>query len=354
MSQSTHFRPETLERFVVVLMTKLGLPNNDARTVASALVQADLGGVPTHGLGRLPNYIARLQKGLVNPRPAIRFVREFGATALLDADNAMGQVAAAHAMRSAIRMAEEFGIGLVAVRGSNHFGAASFYCDMAVAAGMVGLALSNTPPGMAPHGGRAAFLGTNPIGIGIPTDSAPPISIDMATSTAARGHVLKAQREGRSIPLGWAVDAAGEPTSDPDAALAGALLPLGGAKGYGLALAVEVLCGVLAGAAVGPEMPSFFDDWEQPSNVGHVLGAINVGAFAEPRAFRQRTDQLIHDIKQVPPAAGFEAVLVPGERRARTAAQRRSQGVELASATIAQLNRLAEELGLPLLAADAP
>jgi len=354
MSEPMRFRPQTLERFATDLLVQLGLPEEDAALTAKALVQADLDGVETHGLGRLPNYVARLQKGLVNPKPHMTFVRQLGATALLDADNGMGQVAAARAMGEAIRLAKQFGTGWVAVRNSNHFGTTSFYCDMAVAANMIGFALSNTPPGMAPYGGREALLGTNPIGIGIPAGKATPISVDMATSAAARGHVLKAKREGKSIPLGWAIDRDGAPTTDPNAALGGALLPMAGAKGYGLALAVEALCGVLAGAGVGREIPSFFDDWERPSNVGHLLGAINIATLADPAEFARRTDQLIHQIKDVPPAAGHDAVLIPGERRARSAVQRRSAGVPLTAAVVQQLASIAHELGLPPLEADAP
>jgi LDH2 family malate/lactate/ureidoglycolate dehydrogenase len=354
MSAHTRFKPETLERFATDLLVRLNLPDADAALTARALAQADLDGVETHGLGRLPNYVARLQKGLVNPQPHMTFVRQVGATALLDADNGMGQVAAARAMEAAIRLAEQFGTGWVAVCNSNHFGTASFYCDMAVAAGMIGFALSNTPPGMAPYGGREALLGTNPIGIGIPAGEATPISVDMATSAGARGQVLKAGREGKPIPPGWAIDRTGAPTTDPNAALVGALLPMGGAKGYGLALAVEALCGVLAGAAVGREIPSFFDDWERPSNVGHLLGAINVAAFADLAEFGRRIDQLIDEIRRVPPAVGHEAVLIPGERRARSAAQRRSSGVPLAAAAVEQLASIAHALGLSPLEADAP
>ncbi len=352
MSEPVRFRSETLERFATDLLMRLGLPQADAVLTAWALVQADLEGVETHGLGRLPNYVARLQKGLVNPTPQMKIVRQIGATALLDSDNGMGQVAAARAMGEAIRLAEQFRTGWVAVRNSNHFGAASFYCSMAVEVGMIGFAFSNTPPGMAPYGGREAFLGTNPIGIGIPTGTATPISIDMATSAVARGQILKAKRNGTPIPLGWALDCDGAPTTDPAAALHGALLPMAGAKGYGLALAVEVLCGVLTGAGVGPEIPSFFDNWEQPSNVGHLIGALNIAAFVDLAAFCRRADQLIHDLRQVPPAVGHEAVLIPGERRAKLAKRRRSAGVPLAPTAIQQLSRIAAELGLPPLTAD--
>lgn len=346
MSEPQRYAAADLERLAAGLLGALGLPQADAALTARVLVAADLEGVETHGLGRLPNYVARLRKGLVNPTPQMQFVRRKGATALLDADNGMGQLAAARAMEEAIRLARELGTGWVAVRGSTHFGAASSYCRMATDAGMVGMIFSNTPPGMAPHGGREPFLGTNPLGIGVPAGDGPPVILDMATSAVARGQILKANREGRPIPPGAAIDAEGAPTTDAAAALKGALLPMAGAKGYGLALVVELLTGVLAGAAVAREIPSFFDDWEHPSNVGHLVGALDVAAFAEPAAFGARAQGLVEDLRQVPPAQGHTAVRVPGEQRARITAERLAAGVPLAPATVKQLQELAAELGV--------
>lgn len=340
------FSPDKLQQFAAALLRRLDLPDDDAALVARALAQADLEGIETHGLGRLPNYVARLRKGLVNPRPQLTFVQRQGATALLDADNGMGQVAATRAMEEAIRLASEWGVGWVAVRHSNHFGVASFYGDLAAVQGMLGLALSNTPPAIAPTGGAQPFLGTNPIALSAPRGDDPPISIDLATSAVARGHVIKAAREGRSIPPDWAVDAEGQPTTDPNAALKGALLPLGGAKGYALALGVELLCGTLTGAAMGPEMPSFFDNWDRPSNVGHTLIALNIAAFMDPSEYAARSAALVKGLKAVPPAPGAEGVRLPGERRAREVERRRAEGVPLAAATVQQLNTLAQELGV--------
>ena len=347
MPDVTRYPAESLEEFAARLLRRLDLPQEDAAITARALVQADLEGVETHGLGRLPNYVARLRRGLVNPRPQMRLVRQVGATGLLDADNGMGQVAAYRAMQEAIRLAETLGTGWVAVTHSNHFGAASFYVQQAVAAGMLGLAFSNTPPGMAPTGGRRATLGTNPVGIGVPLGDQPPLIVDLATSAAARGQVIKAAREGKAIPGDWAIDAEGQPTTDPAAALKGALLPLGGAKGYALALAVEALCGVLTGANMATQMPSFFDNWDTPSNVGHMLGAFSIRAFMdEPTEFDRRAEWLADEVRATPAAGGQAGVRLPGERRAQLAAERRAQGVALAPATVQQLDALAAELGV--------
>lgn len=354
MTEPARYPAAELERLAAAILMALGMPEADAALTARVVVAADLEGVETHGLGRLPNYVARLRKGLINPAPQIRTLRSKGATALLDADNAMGQVATARAMEQAIGLAREHGAGWVAVRGSGHFGAASYYCRMAAEAGMIGFVFSNTPPAMAPYGGREVALGTNPLGVGVPAGDGPPVILDMATSAIARGQVLKANREGAPIPPGAAVDADGAPTTDAAAALKGALLPMAGAKGYGLALVIELLTGVLAGANVARELPSFFDDWERPSNVGHLVGALDVGAFADPAAFGARAGRLADDLRAVPPAAGHAGVRVPGEQRARTAARRAAEGVPVAAATLRQLADLAAELGVAPLAPDAP
>lgn len=354
MEGAVRIPAEKLAEFVRELLLRLDLPADDAALVARAVVRADLEGVETHGVARLPNYVERLRRGLVKPRPQMLWVRRSGAVALLDADNGMGQVAAARAMAEAIALAREYGTGWVGVRRSNHFGIGSFYVQMAIRAGLVGLAFSNTPPAMAPWGGRQPFLGTNPVAIGIPAGEEPPIVVDFATSAVARGQILKAAREGNPTPPDWAVDAERKPTSDPRAALAGSLLPLGGAKGYALALAVEVLCGVIPGAGVGPAIPSFFDNRERPSDVGHLLVAVNVEAFKDRSEYAARVDRLIRDLRAVPPAAGSAGVRVPGHRRYETAARRQVQGIDLPRSLAAELDRLARELGAPRLPAGAP
>jgi LDH2 family malate/lactate/ureidoglycolate dehydrogenase len=338
------FAARALEEFAAAVLAALGLPAADALVTAQAIVRADLEGVETHGLRRLPNYVARLQRGLINPRPQMTFARRRGGTAVLDADNGPGQVAAARAMVEAIRLAGEYGTGWVAVRQSNHFGAAAYYANLAAEVGMIGVALSNSPPGVAPWGGRQAFLGTNPIGVGMPGG----LGLDLATSGVARGQVLKAARTGTRLPPDVAIDADGLPTDDPLAALQGALLPVGGAKGFALALAVEAFCGVLAGANLSPEIPSYFDDWEHPSGTGHFIGALDVAAFAEPADFLGGVERLVAGLKAVPPAAGHDGVRVPGERRARRRQERAEHGVPLAPATVAALVGLARDLGVAL------
>jgi len=339
--------PQIAKTFAASLLKRLGLPESEAHIVATALIQADLEGVPTHGIGRLPNYVDRLQRGLINPTPTMKVIRERGATMLLDGDNGMGQATASCAMTAAIARAKEQGIGWVGVTQSNHFGAASFYCQMAVEQGMIGLAFSNSPPGVVPWGGKSPFLGTNPVAFGFPAGSRPPVLIDFATSVAARGQIIKAAKDNEVIPATWALDADGNPTVNPQAALQGALLPMGGPKGYALGLAVEILVGVLTGAAVGPQVPSYFDNWTEKSNVGHALVAIDISAFMDPEYFADRMEGLIMEIKGVPPATGSTGVLVPGERRSAASAQAADEGIQIAAPVLKQLQDLAQALGLP-------
>jgi len=332
--------PDRLRAFVSRLLVSLGVPAEDAATVAACLVEADLEGQASHGTVRLPLYARRVRSGLIAAAPEMRIWGEKAGIALLDAGNALGPVAGSLAMRLAIEKARNTGVGACAVRGSNHLGALSFYVRMATGAGMIGLALSNTPPAMAPPGGRAPYLGTNPIAAGIPT-SGPPVVIDMATTQVARGSVLKALRVGEQIPAEWAVDAQGRPTTDPQAALAGSLAPLGGPKGFALALLVEVLAAVLPGAAVGPEVAGTFVDSDRPSNVGQFFLALDPEAFGP--GFRQRMDGLAAALRASEPVDAQRPVRLPGDRRLRERDTREQSGVEISDQLLDELREIAGE-----------
>jgi LDH2 family malate/lactate/ureidoglycolate dehydrogenase len=243
-------------------------------------------------------------------------------------------------MGIAVEKAGRKGVGVCVVRGSNHLGALSFYVRIATDAGMIGVALSNTPPAMAPPGGREAYLGTNPIAAGVPT-SGPPVIIDMATSQVARGSVLKALREGKPIPQEWAIDAEGRATTDPQAALAGSLTPLGGAKGFALALLIEVLAAVLSGSAVGPEVAGTFVDSDRPSNVGHFFLALDPEAFGP--GFSQRMDRLASALRAIQPVDPARPVRLPGDRRLKEREVRERQGLEVPDALLSELRQIAGE-----------
>ncbi|MDR7419713.1 MAG: Ldh family oxidoreductase [Armatimonadota bacterium] len=335
-----------LRRFAAQVMARAGLRPDDAERVADCLVYADQRGLASHGVGRLPIYAKRLEMGIVNARPNMRFVREDGAAATLDADNGPGAVAATLGMQKAIGLAWRHGVGACAVRESNHCGAMAYYTEMATAVGMIGVAATSANPTVVPWGGRATRLGTNPISVAAPTPGDVPFVLDAATSAVARGKVILAAKDGTPIPEGWAVDAEGRPTTDPRAALEGALLPMAGPKGYGLALAVDVLCGVLAGGAFGRGIGALYNEFDRAQRSGHFFLALDVARFVAPETFAGGMARMIADLKATPPAAGFREVLLPGEPEAAAERQARETGVALPAAVVQELEDLSQRLGV--------
>jgi len=333
-----------LEEFCRHLLVRAGMTEAEAAVVAAVLVDASLEGVETHGVSRLPVYVRCLRRGRINPRPQLA-VRRDGAVALVDGDNGMGQLVGVRAMEVAVQLAREYGVGAAAVKRSNHFGAASYYCKLAARAGMVGVAFTNSSPGIPPWGGRRAYLGTNPIAFAFPGPEYP-VVVDLSSSTVARGNIILAAREGKPIPAGWALDREGRPTTDPRAALEGAVLPVGGAKGYALALAVEVMAGILTGASFGPRVGWIYDDGLEPADVGHFFLALDIGRFLPREEFVARLGMMIREVKAVPLAEGYNEIFVPGERRFLRAQKQRLEGIPLEPGLIAELNRLAAEAGV--------
>jgi len=249
--ETARFAPEALVAYASAVLERVDVPASDARTVAECLTMADLRGVDSHGLIRLVPYTRRIQAGVVKARPAIEVTMSFGAIAAVDGDNGLGPVVGLRAMEAAIELAEANGIGFVGVRRSNHFGVGAFYVDKAVRRGLLGCAISNAPPNMAPFGGRERFLGTNPFAVGIPVGTGAPMIFDASSSVAARGKIIAAAQKGQSIPAGWAIDPDGVPTTDAKLALLGAVLPFGGAKGSAISFIIDILSGTLTGAAFG-------------------------------------------------------------------------------------------------------
>jgi len=323
------FAAESLRRLAADALSACDVPSADALLVADSLVDAELEGQATHGFIRFPLVLGRLRVRLINPRPSMRLTSERRAVAVLDADNCLGPVAGMHAVEAATERAVAVGVGVVAVRRSNHLGSLGFYLRRFTASRVVGLAFTNTPPAMPPPGGRTPYLGTNPIAAGFPT-SGEPVIVDLATSQVARGRILKAARVGEQIPEGWALDAVGQPTTDPEAAIEGSLLPLGGHKGFALALLVEVLSGVLSAAAVGPEVGGTFVESDRESNVGHCFIAIDPAALAP--GFAARMDRLTADIRRL-------GGRVPGDRRHSERARRLTEGIDLADELVEELRK---------------
>ncbi|MDP6788699.1 MAG: Ldh family oxidoreductase [Rhodospirillales bacterium] len=337
---------DPLRRFVTDLFGALGLPPGDAEVQAHCLLEAHFRGFDTHGVGCIPSYAECLVEGRIKARPAIRIERRMPWVALVDGDNGMGHVVASRAMAAAIEAAREIGIGAAAVRRSNHFGAAGVYPAMALDHDCVGIAMGNAAPNVAPWGARQGLLGTNPLAVAVPAGRHPPFVMDMATSTAARRKIRQAMEHGQPIPEGWAIDRDGRPTTDAKAAIEGVALPFGGAKGSAISMLVDILAGVLPGAEFAGTVVSFVNNTGREAGCGAFFMAFKVSAFMPLDTFKARMDTLIDRLHALEPAAGFDAVRVPGERGASLAAERRREGIPLAPGVIDKLGKLGADLGV--------
>jgi len=331
-----------LEAWSRGLLEAAGLEAPGAAIVAETLIDASLRGVDSHGIARSVVYAERLRAGTMNPRPRPRVERRDGALALLDGDRGPGQVAGVAALDLTVELAREHGVGAVAVRRSSHFGAAGWYAVRAAREGVVALATCNSDPLVVPYGGSRPALGTNPIAIAAPTPDGV-WTLDMATSQVAWNKIVNARIEGRTLPEGWAVDAEGLPTTDAEAAIGG--LPLGGYKGYGLAVMVEVLSAVLSGAGVRADSGRLFFP-EEPQDVGHFFLALDPERTVGREAFAATLAGLLAALRANPPAAGFEEVLVPGDPEDRSARERAETGVPVPDGLWEQLETLSGELGV--------
>ncbi|HEY1649368.1 MAG TPA: Ldh family oxidoreductase [Terracidiphilus sp.] len=333
-----------LQNLVAELAGGVGVPPDDAALFAEALVDADLHGVPTHGVSRLNIYLKRIEAGLIDPKAALTIDRRAGSVLALNAGNGLGQVQARKALDLLMPLAQQNGVATATVRNSQHFGALSWYANYAANQGLVLLAMTNGEPAMSPAGGYEAFFGTNPIAASFPTGKGFPVKIDLATSTVARGNIIAAQKKKAAIPEGWALDRDGKPTTDASEALLGTVLTMAGHKGYALAMMVEVFSGVLSGAAIGPDVGSMYKNLDRKQDVGHFFCLFNVEAFLDYREYLQRMNETIDRIKTSKKRPGVDEILVPGERSARTAEKNRAQGVPVGDETIAELEQWCSRL----------
>jgi LDH2 family malate/lactate/ureidoglycolate dehydrogenase len=316
-----------------------GVPEADAQLIADSLVQADLWGHQSHGVLRTGWYLARLRSGVMKARTQPRLAVDAGAVAVMDGDDGIGQVLAAHAMREAIRRAQQHGIGAVAMRNSNHFGTCMYFTRIAAMQGCVAMLSTNGGPAMAPWGGRRKIVGTNPWSVAAPAGCHPPFLMDMANTGVARGKIYLARQRRERIPEGWAIDSAGRPTTDPQAAIDGIILPMAGHKGYAIAAAMDVLSGVLSGSAFLSGVHGPYKT-ENRSGAGHFVVAMSIAAF-QPRAeFDARMERFIAELKAVPCAEGTEEIFYPGEIEARNDTRFRREGLLLPADTLADLEKL--------------
>ena len=328
-----------LRTLVTDIIAAVGLEPAMAKIFAESIVAADLRGVKSHGTVRLPDYVRRVENRVMDPKAAVRFVREDGATGLVDGGNGFGQAAGHLAMRGAIEKARTHGIGWVGVRNSNHFGIASFYAMMALEAGMIGVVMTNASPAMNPYGSSSPLLGTNPIAVAIPAGVEKPVVLDMSTSLVARGKIRFAALTGKEIPLGWATDANGEPTTDAQKALKGSLEPIGGMKGSGLSLVVDILCGVLTNSCLTGGVKTIVDI-SGPAQTGHAFAALDVAHFIGLDRFKKDMDAVIQRIKGLL-SKGDREIFLPGEIEFNLAARRTREGIPLEDAVVQNLNNLA-------------
>lgn len=360
MSGETVFAHERLREFCERVFRHFGVPEADARTAAEVLIAADLRGIDSHGVARLHSYFDMLELGRINPRCRPRIVRETPSTAVVDGDNGLGLVVGPWSNRVAMDKAEAVGSGWVSVCNTNHYGIAGWYVLQALERELIGWSMTNSTKLVAPLWGAERMLGTNPIAIAFPGLEEPPIVIDLATCTAAYGKVEIARRKGQPIPLGWAIDAQGTQTTDPQAMIdGGALLPLGserergGHKGYALALMVDVLSAVLSGANWGPFTPPFALRQEIPARsvgkgIGHFFGAMRIDGFRDPTEFKREIDDLVRTFRRTKPAPGTHGPLIPGDPERECERERTQSGIPLVAAVVADLRDISKRTGIPL------
>ena len=348
-----------LHDFCVAVFRSFGVPEADARTAADVLIAADLRGVDSHGVARLHTYVDMLALGRINPTPRVTIVRETASTATVDGDNGLGLVVGPQANRIAMDKARSAGSGWVSVRNTNHYGIAGWYAMQGLEHDLINWAMTNSTKLVAPLWGAERMLGTNPIAIAFPGRDEPPIVVDLATCAAAYGKVEIANRTGKSIPEGWAVDRDGRMTTDPQGMIqGGALLPLGsdrersGHKGYALGMMVDVLCAVLSGANWGPFTPPFALRQEVPARsvgkgIGHFFGSMRIDGFIDPDEFRAQIDDVVRTFRKTKPAPGTSGPIIPGDPEREAERERRIAGIPLVPAVIADLVDVARITGVP-------
>ena len=336
-----------LRAFIERALECVGLSASDASACAELMARADVNGSDGHGVFRLPQYVRRIRGGAVNVRPNVRLVREAAGMAVVDGDNGMGHVVMRFAAETAIRKAKLSGVAWVGVRWSNHAGPASLYASMPLAHDMVGLYLA---VGNANHlpawGGLDMLLSTNPIAVAVPALEERSIVLDMATTVAAYGKVKTKAQRGELLPEGWMMDRHGSPLTDPTRADEGFLLPIGGYKGYGLALVVGLLAGTLNGAAMGKDVIDFNHDDTSVTNTGQAIVAIDIAAFGDLDAFKERVDALIADLRGSHRMPNVERIWLPGEQSNAKRIEYARDGIPITANLRQNLDRLADDLGI--------
>ncbi len=352
------FAEDTLRKFTISIFVKMGCSAEHAELATDVLIKSDLRGIDSHGVARLSGYVRLWEKKRINTSPNIRVVHETPTTATVDGDAGLGLVVAPFAMKVAIEKAEKYGSGWVAVKNSNHFGIAGYHTMLALEKDMIGFAMTNASPLVAPTFANERMLGTNPMCYAFPAGKYPPVIVDMATSSAANGKLEIAQRSGKPVPDGWIQDKEGNPSTDPhELKKGGSLLPLGSDrdhgshKGFGLSATVDILSAVLSGANYGPWVPPFVAFLEPSDNpvgegIGHFLGAMRVDGFRPVEEFKSHLDNWIERFKSATPISPEQGVIIPGEPELLAEQERKISGIPIIDVVCEDLNELADKFGV--------
>lgn len=339
-------KPSQLKEISIEILKGLHATREEADLVAECLVHAEMRGIDTHGVHFLQLLSDRIDSNMIRIPTELKIVQGDGTSSILDGGNGLGQVAAHRAMKMSIQKARELGVGVTLIRNTNHIGILAFYTLMAAEEGMVGIVMSNSAPSMSPWGGAQPFFGTNPLSIAVPSGSDSPVILDMSSSVVARGKIRRAERMKEAIPLGWALDETGSPTTEPTAAMKGTLLPIGGPKGYGLALMIDVIAGMLSGSNYGPKVKTFHQPLG-PTGIGVLTMAIDIERFMPLSQFKQLTELYVESIKQSKKAKGVSRIYLPGEIESEREKKSLTEGIPLSDSTVNSLNQLLEKVGSP-------
>jgi LDH2 family malate/lactate/ureidoglycolate dehydrogenase len=347
MSNEIVIGQSELGTFIASVLEKLDVQPSDAKIVSDCLVFAHLRGFDTHGLPCLAGYVECLEQGRIKARPQIKVERPVPWSVRLDADNGLGQVAAHRAMQLAVDSARQFGVGAAAVRTSNHFGAACCYSMMALPHDCIGIVTSNATAAAAPFGALENMLGTNPLSVAVPTKDVPPFVIDMATTEGSRKKIRQALAQGVPLPAGWAMDREGNPTTNPQAALEGVMLPFGGMKGSAITLLLDILSGVLTGAEFGGRVLSVMTNQQRASGNGNFMLVLKLDSFMPASEFKVRMDEELGLLRALKPAPGVREVIYPGYKEHFLEAQRRQHGIPLLANLVKEAKAIGARHGVP-------
>ncbi len=339
-------KEETALLYLNEVFDAIGLKKDYGEIIAKNLVEAELRGVSSHGLSRLSFYHDKLVGGGFNKTPNMKVVEERLATFVLDSDSAPGAVAGQYAMKKCIEKAKTAGVCVGSVRNCNHYGIAAFYSMLAASEDMIGITCCNTVSNMAPFGGSESVFGTNPISIALPTGGDAPFVYDGATSKVAQGKVIVANKEKREIPIDWALDEDGNPTTDPSEALKGAMLPFGEHKGSGIAMAVDILSAALSMSAFSPDVLPLRSDGKSCQNIGFFFMAIDISAFRDLQSFKEEVSDFIKVVKGSRPLKGTGEIFTPGEIEHKTYQKNKKEGFFVGEGVLAELSAFGEKYKL--------